>query len=93
LRVVNPQANLFDSSVKDSQTQIVYTGEQKAELDKLVDDYFEPDRLQGEKRRFMIKLNVSFMKTFSPFLKVRKLNLDNRISTAEVECADAGIQV
>jgi hypothetical protein len=42
VRVVNPQANLFDSSVKDSQTQIVYTGEQKAELDKLVDDYFEP---------------------------------------------------
>jgi hypothetical protein len=36
------QTDLFTDKLKDGQTQIVYTGEQKASLEKLVDEYFEP---------------------------------------------------
>jgi hypothetical protein len=82
VRVVNPQANLFDSSVKDSQTQIVYTGEQKAELDKLVDDYFEPIDYK-EKKGIHDKIERIIHENILSIFEREEIELDNRISTAE----------
>lgn len=44
------QTNLFNSNLKDGQTQVVYTGEQKASLEKLVDEYFEPHEYKTKKK-------------------------------------------
>ncbi len=43
------QTNLFNGNLKNGQTQVVYTGEQKASLQKLVDDYFEPHEYSTKK--------------------------------------------
>lgn len=90
VKLVNTQANLFDGSVKDSQTQIVYTGEQKAQLDKLVDAYFEPVDTK-KKKEIHDSIERIIHENIISIFEREELNIDNEIQ--EAETAKASIRL
>ena len=76
------QASLFDTSLKHSKTQIEYTGEQKEQLDKLVDEYFEPVDAR-KKKKIHDNIEAIIHENIVSIFEREDLILDNKIQEAE----------
>lgn len=76
------QTNLFNTNLKDGQTQVVYTGEQKASLEKLVEEYFEPHDYKT-KRKIHDQIEKIIHDNIELIFKKEDEGIENKILIAE----------